>query len=122
MLPIAGLGPFTQTVDAFVGTDNYDYLVEGVPTLVANQDGPPYLPDYHAESDTFDKVDLRELRANLAIAAVVTWALADRAEPPAPRQNRAEVEALLEATGLAAQMRVFGLWAGFESGARGRAR
>ena len=105
LAPLAGLGPFTQTVDAFVGTDNYDYLVEGVPTLVANQDGAPYLPDYHAESDTFDKVDLRELRANVAIAGAVTWALADRAEPPAPRQSRAEVEALLKATGLDAQMK-----------------
>ncbi|HXU71768.1 MAG TPA: M28 family peptidase [Polyangia bacterium] len=120
--PLAGLGPFTQTVDAFVGTDNYDYLVEGVPTLVANQEGAPYLPDYHAESDTFDKVDLRELHANVAIAGALTWALADRAEPAAPRQNRAEVEALLKATGLDTQMRVFGLWSGFESGARGRAR
>ena len=121
LAPLGALGPFTQTLDAFVGTDNYDYLVEGVPTLVANQDGAPYLADYHAESDTFDKADLRELRANAAIAGAVVWALADRAEPPAPRQSRAEVEALLKTTGLDLQMRVFGLWAGFESGARGRA-
>jgi len=116
----AGLGPFTQTVDAFVGTDNYDYLLEGVPTLVANQAGAPYLPDYHAESDTFDKADLRELKANAAIAGVVAWGLADRAEAPAPRQSRAEVEALLKATGLDEQMKTFGLWSDFASGARGR--
>jgi hypothetical protein len=116
----AGLGPFTQTVDAFVGTDNYDYLIEGVPTLVANQAGAPYLPDYHAESDTFDKADLRELKANAAIAGVVVWGLADRAEAPAPRQSRAEVEALLKATGLEEQMKTFGLWNDFASGARGR--
>ena len=79
-----------------------------MPTLVANQEGAPYLPDYHAESDTFDKVDLRELRVNVAIAGALTYALADRAEPPAPRQTRAEVEALLKATGLEQQMRVFG--------------
>ncbi len=121
LAPLAGLGPFTQTLDAFVGTDNFDYLVEGVPTLVANQEGAPYLPDYHAESDTFDKADLRELRANVAIAGAVTWALADRAEPAAPRQSRAEVEARLKSTGLDGQMRVFGLWPGFQSGARGRA-
>jgi len=122
LAPLAALGPFTQTVDAFVGTDNYDYLLEGVPTLVANQEGAPYLPDYHAESDTFDKVDLRELRANVAIAAATAFALADRAEPPAPRQSRAEVEALVKATGLDQQMQVFGLWGGFQSGARGRAK
>jgi carboxypeptidase Q len=122
LAPLGGLGPFTQTIDAFVGTDNYDYLVEGVPTLVANQEGAPYLPDYHAESDTFDKADLRELRANVAIASTLAFALADRAEPPAPRQSRAEVEALVKATGLDQQMQLFGLWDAFQSGARGRAK
>jgi len=115
----AGLGPFTHTVDAFVGTDNYDYLIEGVPTLVANQDAAPYLADYHAESDTFDKADLRELKANAAIAGIVAWELADAASLP-PRQTRAEVEALVKATGLADQMKTFGLWDAFASGARGR--
>jgi hypothetical protein len=117
---VAALGPFKQTTDAFVGTDNYDYLVEGVPTLVANQDGPPYLPDYHAESDTLDKVDTRELKANTAIAAVLAWGLADREKPLGPRQSRAEVETLTKATGLDEQMKVFGLWDAFASGARGR--
>jgi hypothetical protein len=121
LLPARARGPFTQTTDAFIGTDNYDYLVEGVPTLVANQDGRPYLADYHAESDTFDKVDQEQLKANAAIAAVVAWGLADLPAAPAPRQTRAEVEALAQATGLAEQMKLFGLWEPFVSGARGRA-
>ena len=120
LAPVAAMGPFKQTNDAFVGTDNYDYLVEGVPTLVANQDGPPYLPDYHAESDTLDKVDVRELKANSAIAAVLAWGLADRPAPLGSRQSRAEVEALAKATGLEEQMKLFGLWDAFVSGARGR--
>jgi hypothetical protein len=121
LLPASTRGPFTQTTDAFIGTDNYDYLVEGVPTLVANQDGRPYLADYHAESDTFDKVDQEQLKANAAIAAVVAWGLADLPAAPAPRQTRTEVEALAQATGLAEQMKLFGLWEPFVSGARGRA-
>ncbi len=117
---VAGLGPFVQTVDAFVGTDNYDYLVEGVPTLVANQAEARYLPDYHAESDTFDKADLHELKTNVAIAAALVWNLAERKDEPAPRQTRAQVEELLKATGLDAQMRTFGLWDDFAAGKRGR--
>jgi carboxypeptidase Q len=120
LAPVAALGPFEQTVDAFVGTDNYDYLVEGVPTLVANQDGAPYLPDYHAESDTFDKADLRELKLNTGVAAAVTWGLAN-AEALPGRQSRGQVEALLKATGLDQQMKTFGYWDDFVSGARGRA-
>jgi len=122
LLPASARGPFTLTTDAFIGTDNYDYLVEGVPTLVANQDPQPYLADYHAESDTFDKVDQEQLKANTAIAAVLAWDLADSPVPLAPRQTRAEVEALVQATGLGEQMKAFGLWEPFARGARGRAR
>jgi Zn-dependent M28 family amino/carboxypeptidase len=121
LAPLGALGPFTQTLDAFVGTDNYDYLVEGVPTLVAIQEAAPYLPDYHAASDTFDKVDLRELATNVAVAAAVTFALADGEAAPAPRQSRAEVEALVKATGLEQQMRIYNLWPAFTAGNRGRA-
>jgi carboxypeptidase Q len=90
-----------------------------VPTLVANQDAAPYLPDYHAESDTFDKADLRELKANAAIAGVLVWNLAGAPALPS-RQSRAEVENLLKSTGLADQMKTFGLWESFATGARGR--
>jgi len=120
LAPAASLGPFTQTNDAFLGTDNYDFLVEGVPTFVANQDGAPYTPDYHAESDTFDKVDVRELKADTAIAAVFVWDLADAAARPGPRQSHAEIEALAKATGLDQQMKVFGFWDDFVAGRRGR--
>jgi carboxypeptidase Q len=116
----AGLGPFVNTPDAFVGTDNFDYLIEGVPNLVANQEGAPYLPDYHAESDTFDKIDFHELKAGAAIAGVLVWNLADQPGRLAPRQTRREIEALVAATGLDAQMKTFSLWDDFESGRRGR--
>ncbi len=119
LLPAAALGPFTHTPDAFVGTDNYDYLVEGVPNLVANQDAVPYLPDYHAESDTFDKADLAELKKNAAIAGALVAGLADAADLPG-RQARPAIEAVLSATGLVDQMKVFGLWKAFETGERGR--
>jgi len=120
LVPVAGLGPFEQTPDAYMGTDNYDYLLEGVPTLVANQDGAPYLADYHAETDTFDKVDQRELKANAAIAGALVWALADAEKPPAPRQTRAQVQALVKQTGLDLQMKTFSMWDEFATGKRGR--
>jgi hypothetical protein len=120
LAPVAGLGPFVQTPDAFIGTDNYDYLLEGVPNLVANQDGAPYLPDYHAESDTFDKVDTHELKINAAIAGALVWGLADADKPPGPRQTRAQVQAVVKATGLDVQMKTFSMWDEFATGKRGR--
>jgi carboxypeptidase Q len=118
--PAAGLGPFMQTTDAFIGTDNYDYLVEGVPNFVANQNVDTYLPSYHASSDTLDKVDIREMKANTAVAAVFSWELANAERRPGSRQTRLEVAAVVKATALDQRMRAFSLWDDFESGRRGR--
>jgi carboxypeptidase Q len=120
LAPVQSLGPFTHTTEAFLGTDNYDFLVEGVPNYVAIQDDVPYVPNYHAASDTFDKVDVRELKDNTAIAAVFVWGLANAAAAPGPRQSRAEVEQLVEASGLAKEMKTYGLWEDFLAGKRGR--
>jgi hypothetical protein len=121
LAPVSSLDAAGSNDEAVLGTDNFDFLLEGVPNFVADQDTERYLPDYHAESDTFDKVDLREARANAAIAAVATSGLANAAGRPGPRQNRAEVGRLLSASGLESQMKTYGLWADWENGKRGRA-
>ena len=56
-----------------VGTDNHDFMMQGVANLVANQESADYGPNYHARSDEFGRADLRQLRLNAAIAAAVTW-------------------------------------------------
>ena len=117
--PVAGLGTFEHTVEAIDGTDNFDFLLSGVPNLVAAQDPPPYLPDYHAESDVFERVNAREARANAAIASAVVWALAEAPERPGKRQTRAEVEALLKETKLDEQMKSFGQWEDWAAGRTG---
>lgn len=117
--PVAGLGPFTQIDVPIVGTDNFDFMMEGVGNLVANQESANYGPNYHAGSDTFDKADLNQLRLNAAIAAAVTYGFATM-EVNWKRQTRAEIEALMNATDLAAQMKSFNVWNGWESGKRGR--
>ncbi len=117
---VPGLGEeAAHAVDAFDGTDNFDFLLAGVPTFVADQDGAPYLPDYHAESDVFERVNLPEAKRNAALAAVLVWALAEAPQPPGKHQSRAEVEALLKATKLDQQMRAFGQWEDWASGKRG---
>ena len=119
LAPVAGLGPFTQVEEPIVGTDNYDFMLEGVANLVANQESANYGPNYHARSDTFDKVDLQQLRLNAAILAAATWGLA-QADVAWGRQSRAEVEALVEGTTLKGQMVSFGLYDDWTSGRRGR--
>ena len=107
---VASLGPFDHSIEALDGTDNFYFLLAGVPNLVGMQDPAPYLPDYHAESDTFDKVDAREAKAGEAALAALVWDISNRDARLGPRQSRAEVEALLKATHLEEQMKAFGQW------------
>ncbi len=109
-----------HTTDAEIGTDHFDFMIEGVPTLLANQEEANYLPNYHAASDTFDKIDIRALKLHAAIAALTAWGIADRTEPLGKRLSRAEVETLLRDTGVDQQMKVLGYWEGWENGSRGR--
>jgi len=104
------------------GTDHLDFLLEGVPTLVANQEVENYMQNYHAASDTFDKVDIRELKLNTVLAAVTAWGIADRMEPIGKRQTRAELQALMKETGLDKDLQALGIWPAFQSGERGRQR
>jgi Zn-dependent M28 family amino/carboxypeptidase len=109
-----------HTTDAQTGSDHFDFLIEGLPTLIANQEEANYLPNYHAASDTLDKVDIRELKLNTTIAALTTWGLADRPNPLGKRLSRTEVEILLKETGLDQQMQSLGYWHDWEKGTRGR--
>src|SRR5437667_12565875 len=113
-------GATQHTSDASFGTDNFDFLLEGVPTFVANQEISNYLANYHAASDTFDKVDQRELKLNTVIAALTAWGVADRAEPLGKRLSRAELDELVKETGLDKQMKLLGYWEQWQSGTRGR--
>ena len=117
---VPGLGEEgAHSLDAFDGTDNFDFLLAGVPTFVADQDPAPYLPDYHAESDVFERVNLAQAKRNAALAAVLVWALAEAPQPPGRHQSRSEVEALLKATKLDVQMKGFGQWEDWVAGKRG---
>jgi hypothetical protein len=117
--PVAGLGPFAHATDAMTGTDHYDFLVEGVAALVANQESANYGPNYHAASDTFDKVDARQLKTNAAVAGALTWGFAN-ADVTWSRLSGAEVERIVETTGLRAEMEAFGYYADYRAGRRGR--
>jgi carboxypeptidase Q len=109
-----------HTEDADIGTDNFDFLLQGVPTLVANQEVANYLQNYHAASDTLDKVDMRELKLNTVIATLTAWGLADHSTPFGKRQSRAEIEGVLKETGLDQQLKALGYWEGWQNGTRGR--
>jgi hypothetical protein len=119
LAPIAGLGPFQQVDIPLVGTDNFDFMIEGVPNLIAAQADANYASNYHAASDTFDKVDQKQLKLNSAIAAALVWGFANT-NSRLPRQTHDDIQALINTTDLEQQMRNFGVWENWASGTRGR--
>lgn len=116
---VPGLEAADDSLEAIDGTDNFDFLLSGVPNLIARQVWAPYLPNYHAESDAYEAVNPQEAKNNAALAAVLVWGLAESPDRPAPRQTRAEVEKLLRDTKLDEQMKSLGQWDDWAAGKRG---
>lgn len=122
------LQPFAQwkatgiTNDAVVGTDNFDFMMEGVPTILPNQLEANYLVNYHATSDTYDKVDFDQLKKNEAMAAELMTELANAPQRLGPRYTRKQIEATFPETHLDEEMKGFDLWQPWVDGTRGRSQ
>jgi carboxypeptidase Q len=121
--PLQQFGAATLTTDDVEwGTDNFDFLLEGVPTLVANQEEGNYLVNYHATSDTYDKVDIPELKKHVAEMTVLTFGIANAPQRIGVRLTRAQIDKILRETHADDQLKALGVWSEWESGKRGRAR
>jgi Zn-dependent M28 family amino/carboxypeptidase len=116
---VRGLGPFAMIDVPIVGTDNFDFMMEGIANIVGNHESAEYGPNYHAQSDRIDQCDLRTLRLNGAIVAALTWGFST-ADLTWTRQSRAELEDLISSTDLEQQMRRFNVWDDWAQGTRGR--
>ncbi len=118
--PLAALDIARLSLSGSLGTDNVDFMLEGVPTLIADQEPGNYMQNYHAASDTYDKVDMHQLAQNTAIIAAVAFEIAPLTEPLGTRLSRAEITQRLEETGLDKEMKIGGLWKAWAAGRRGR--
>jgi Zn-dependent M28 family amino/carboxypeptidase len=120
--PFAAWKATEITNDAALGTDNYDFMIEGVPTILPNQETANYLINYHATSDTFDKVDFAQLKKNEAITAELMLELANMPQRLGPRLTRKQIEATFPETHLDDEMKGFRVWDQWVDGSRGRAQ
>jgi hypothetical protein len=109
LTPVSELGPYLNINNAIIGTDNFDFLLQGVPNLVANHKPALYGPNYHASSDTYDKVDLVALKNNSAVIAALSLGFANN-DFGLRRQNRAEVQSIMDDQKLEFPMRMFNVW------------
>ncbi len=102
------------------GTDHFDFMLEGVPTFVADQVEANYLENYHAISDTYDKVDFPQLKKHVAEAAALSVELADLPAKIGPRLTRDQIEQTMRDTNSVEMFKAFGIWDEWVSGQRGR--
>ncbi len=120
---IAPLRPFGLTKmenDMESGTDHFDFMLEGVPTFVADQDEANYMVNYHAVSDTYDKVDFDQLKKDVAEAAEFSFALANLPEKIGPRYTRAQIEQSIHDTNGEQVLKSAGVWEDWQNGRLGR--
>jgi Zn-dependent M28 family amino/carboxypeptidase len=118
--PLRQFGLTDLKTDMEWGTDHFDFMLEGVPTFVADQDEANYLENYHAVSDTYDKVDFVQLKKDVAEAAEFSFALANLPEKIGPRFTRAQIDQSLRETNSVEMFKAFGLWDDWQSGRLGR--
>ena len=118
--PLQQFGVTDLKTDMEWGTDHFDFMLEGVPTFVADQEEANYLENYHAVSDTYDKVDFAQLKKHVAEAAEFSFALANLPEKIGPRFTRAQIEQSMRETGSDQMFKAAGMWDAWESGSIGR--
>src|ERR1700758_3756685 len=118
--PLAQFDVKTLKLDMEWETDHFDFMLEGVPTVVADQQEANYLENYHAVSDTYDKVDFPQLKKHVAEAAALSFELANLYQKVGPRLTHDQIEQTMRDTNSVEMFKAFGLWNDWQSGKRGR--
>lgn len=121
LVPLKQFDADSLTADMQWGTDHFDFMLEGVPTFVANQQEANYLINYHASSDTFDKVDMDQLEKHVAEAAALVLGIANYPGRLGPRLTHAQIERTMLETHFVDLMKTFGMWEAWQQRKWGRA-
>jgi len=118
--PLAQFDVKEVKTDMEWGTDHFDFMLEGVPTFVADQQEANYLENYHAISDTYDKVDFPQLKKHVAEATLLGLELANLNEKIGPRLTHDQIEQTMHDSNSVEMLKADGIWEDWVSGKRGR--
>lgn len=111
---VQSLGVHLYLFNAPLGTDAFDFVIQGIPTMITFELKKEY------RIGPAKSFDIKDLKHTTAIIAVTAFGIGERAEPIGPRQSGSEIETTLKTSGLEQQMKNAGLWQLWESGQRGR--
>lgn len=98
------------TSDTHFFSDNFPFMLEGVPTLFGIHDVSTYIRPYHGEADTIDKVEVDEVLATAKATAKVALEIANRPKRFGDRLGAAQVRDWLRESGLDRHLRFLGVW------------
>src|SRR4051794_22177126 len=86
---LAPLGIVPGKLDEADGSDIEPLIAAGMPAIGLSQDGTRYFDVHHTPDDTLDKIDLEQLRQNVAAWTAMLAVLSGGIEPgPKPRKRR----------------------------------
>jgi carboxypeptidase Q len=80
--PLARVGAAKFSTEAETGADTSPLVENGVAGFGFVPDPLHYFDYHHSPADTLDKVDPKDLAADVAAVAALTWIVADAPQPP----------------------------------------
>lgn len=98
------------SMDTTYDTDHGPFMLQGIPVLDQWVDMTKYFEIHHKSSDTLDKVDPLDFKADEAIVAVTAYALAENEKPIAPHIDHAAVREILKNAKLEELVERVGVW------------
>lgn len=99
-----------HTREAYFLSDNFTFVLQGVPTLFAVQDTSDFFLTYHSEADTLDKVQIDTVREATVVAAAAALGIADFEPRFGDRLEEKMVTSWLKRAGLVRHLRFLGVW------------
>ena len=108
--PAEHAGKYRHTTDPFFLSDNFTFMLHGVPSLFAVQDTSEFARTYHSEADTFDKVRIDRVTDAAAAAASAVLGIADLEARFGQQWDQRRVMAWLNRTGMVRHLRFLGVW------------
>ncbi len=114
-------GEYRHTREAFFLSDNFTFVLQGIPSLFAVQDTSGFFLTYHSEADTLDKVQVSNVTDSAFVAASAALGIANRQSRFGERLNERQVLNWLHRAGLVRHLRFLEVWDSWRPTARGRA-
>lgn len=91
-------------------SDYGPFVLQGIPTFDLWVDESHYEEIHHKSSDTFDKMDILNLKADTVLFAVTAYVMANSAKPIAAHFSHEEIAKILEDAGYESYLTTRGDW------------